>query len=151
MRIAENTYLPPLPVPIKLAPGALIPVKAEGGDWYDLFTAQSVVVFEGEYFQVPLGVAMKLPDGYEAILAPRSSTFKKFGVLQTNSIGVIDAAYCGNEDYWAFPVYATRNCFIPKHTRLCQFRIIEHQPSMEFVEVEELKAKNRGGFGSTGD
>lgn len=92
---------------------------------------------------------MKLPEGFEAHLAPRSSTFKNFGILQTNSVGVVDSSYCGAEDWWKMPVYATRDVTIEKGSRIAQFRIMENQPKIQFEETE-LENKNRGGFGSTG-
>ena len=99
---------------------------------------------------IPLGVAMKLPDGYEAHLVPRSSTFKNFGIIQTNHMGVIDQSYCGDHDEWKMPVLAMRDTVIRKGDRICQFRIMEKQPELIFTEVEHLTAPDRGGFGSTG-
>lgn len=125
---------------------AQIPV----GDWIDLQTVDDVYMFTGEYKLIPLGVAMELPKGYEAIMAPRSSTFKHHGIIMTNSIGVIDESYCGDDDQWHFPAYALRETRIPKGSRICQFRIIRHQPRVELVEVDTLGNKNRGGIGSTG-
>ena len=98
---------------------------------------------------IPLGVAMELPKGYEALVAPRSSTFKKYGVLLANSIGVIDESYCGDNDEWKFLAYATRDVVIEEDERICQFRIIRHQPEIEFEEVFELGNTDRGGMGST--
>lgn len=121
-----------------------------GGDWIDLRIAEDVTLKAGDFKLIPLGVAMKLPKGYEALVIPRSSTFKKYGIIQANSVGLIDESYCGNADEWHFPAYATRDIEIAKNTRLCQFRIIEHQSSVGFVEVTELSEINRGGFGSTG-
>lgn len=122
-----------------------------GGDWIDLRIAEDVTLKAGEFKLIPLGVAMMLPKGYEALVISRSSTFKKYGIIQANSIGLIDEAYCGNNDEWKFPAYATRDIEIPKNTRICQFRIIEHQPPVGIVEVTELSEINRGGFGSTGE
>lgn len=122
-----------------------------GGDWIDLRIAEDVTLEAGEFKLIPLGVAMMLPKGYEALVIPRSSTFKKYGIIQSNSVGLIDETYCGNNDEWHFPAYATRNINIPKNTRICQFRIIEHQPPVGIVEVTELSEVNRGGFGSTGE
>ena len=124
--------------------------KLSVGDWIDLRAAEDVQLEAGEYKMIPLGVAMELPKGYEALVAPRSSTFKHYGVLLANSIGIIDESYKGNNDEWHFPAYAVRKTLIKKNERICQFRIIKHQPSIKFVEVEHLKGKNRGGFGSTG-
>lgn len=121
------------------------------GDWIDLRIAEDVILECGEYKLLPLGVAMMLPKGYEALMIPRSSTFKKYGIIQTNSVGLIDESYCGNNDEWYFPAFATRKITIPKNTRICQFRIIEHQHPIYLVEVSKLSEINRGGFGSTGD
>ena len=125
--------------------------QIENGDWIDLRLAEDVTLEAGEFKLIPLGVAMMLPKGYEALVIPRSSTFKKYGIIQANSIGLIDETYYGNNDEWHFPAYSTRNISIPKNTRICQFRIIEHQPPVGIVEVTELSEVNRGGFGSTGE
>lgn len=93
---------------------------------------------------------MELPKGYEAHVIPRSSTFKNFGIIQTNSMGLIDESYCGDNDQWFFPAYALRDTTIEVNERICQFRIMEHQPELEFCEVESLNNKDRGGHGSTG-
>lgn len=93
---------------------------------------------------------MKLPKCYEAYVVPRSSTFKNYGIIQTNSIGIIDNSYCGDNDIWMMPVYATRKTIIHKNDRICQFRIMKHQPTIKFDEVEHLEGEERGGFGSTG-
>lgn len=124
--------------------------KISVGDWIDLRAAEEVVMNPGEYKMIPLGVAMQLPKGYEAIVAPRSSTFKNYGILLVNSIGIIDESYCGDNDQWWFPALATRYTVIPKNERICQFRILEHQPQLELVEVEILGNADRGGIGSTG-
>ncbi len=126
-------------------------IKAiEQGDWIDLRTAEEVTMVKGDYRRISLGVSMKLPEGYEAHVLPRSSTFEKYGILLVNSMGVIDESYCGNGDIWSFPALATRNVTIPKGERICQFRIVKHQPKILFKEVDHLEDKNRGGFGSTG-
>ena len=119
-------------------------------DWIDLRAAKTVMLNRGQDYLIPLGVAIKLPEGYEALIAPRSSSFKHYGFLQTNSIGVIDETYCGNEDEWKLPIYATRESIITKGDRIAQFRIIKHQPKIKFIAVDELEDTNRGGFGSTG-
>ena len=119
-------------------------------DWIDLRAAQEVTLKAGEFRLIPLGVAMQLPQGYEAHLAPRSSTFKNYGILQTNSVGVVDCSYCGDGDQWHMPVYATRDVTIERGGRICQFRIMENQPKLVFNAVEHLDAPDRGGFGSTG-
>ena len=120
------------------------------GDWIDLRCGMDIYMTKGQYMAIPLGVAIELPKGYEAIVAPRSSTFKNYGILMCNSIGVIDEAYCGNTDEWRFPAYATDNCYIPINARIAQFRIIEHQPEVELRAVDFLGNADRGGLGSTG-
>ena len=120
------------------------------GDWINLFTAEDTELKAFDFKLIPLGVAMKLPEGYEANVVPRSSTYKKWNVIQANSFGVIDNAYCGNDDQWMFPAIALKDTFIPKHTRICQFKIMQNQPNIQFNFVHELEDKNRGGFGSTG-
>ena len=119
-------------------------------DWIDLRAAKDISLKAGEFALIPLGVGMKLPNGYEAHVVPRSSSFKNFGIIQTNSMGVIDESYCGDEDEWKFPAYAVRDTNIKVNDRICQFRIMEHQPNLTFVESEKLEDTNRGGFGSTG-
>ena len=119
-------------------------------DWIDLRASERVELKQGEFALIPLGVAMQLPKGYEGHLVPRSSTFKNYGILQTNSMGVIDCSYCGDEDMWRMPVYATRDTVIEKNDRICQFRIVKNQPQIEFLECEKLGNRNRDGFGSTG-
>lgn len=119
-------------------------------DWIDLRSTEDVELQAGEFRLINLGVAMKLPEGYEAHIVPRSSTFKNFGVLESNSIGVIDNAFAGPEDWWRFPAYAIRKTKINKYDRICQFRIVEKQPEIQFEEVGELTSPSRGGFGSTG-
>ncbi len=119
-------------------------------DWIDLRAAESVDMKEGEFRLIPLGVAMELPKGYEAHVVPRSSTFKNFGIIQTNHQGVIDSSYCGDEDQWFMPAYALRDTHIEVNDRICQFRIVENQPKLAFDEVETLENANRGGIGSTG-
>lgn len=120
------------------------------GDWVDLRAAEDTALRAGEYRLIPLGVAMELPSGYEAIVAPRSSTFKRWGILQANGIGIIDETYCGDGDQWHFPALAMRDTAIKKNERICQFRILAHQPKVELVEVESLGNDERGGIGSTG-
>ena len=119
-------------------------------DWIDLRASEEVTLKAGEFRLIPLGVAMELPAGYEAHIAPRSSTFKNYGILQTNSMGVVDCSYCGDNDMWRMPVYATRDVTIEKGARICQFRIMENQPRLNFIRVEHLEGADRGGFGSTG-
>ncbi len=118
-------------------------------DWIDLASAETVTLKKGEFKLIHLGVAMELPEGYEAHIAPRSSTFKNFKILETNSVGVVDRSYCGPNDWWKMAVYATEDTTINKGDRIAQFRIIENQPKLNFVE-SELTGQDRGGFGSTG-
>jgi dUTP pyrophosphatase len=120
------------------------------GDWIDLRAAETVEMTVGEFRLISLGVSMKLPEGYEAHLAPRSSTFKKWGITQVNSFGVIDNSYSGTNDIWRVPVLAHRDTTIYEGDRICQFRIVKKQPDITFVEVDELDSTDRGGFGSTG-
>jgi dUTP pyrophosphatase len=124
--------------------------KINVGDWIDLRAAETVRINPGEYKAIPLGVAMELPKGYEALVVPRSSTFKRYGVMFANSIGVIDESYKGDNDEWHFLAYATTYTTIPRGERICQFRIIKHQPSLKFIKVERLGNADRGGIGSTG-
>ncbi len=119
-------------------------------DWIDLRAAEDVILKKGEFKLIPLGVAMELPKGYEAHVVPRSSTFKNFGIIQTNHQGVIDCSYCGDNDQWFMPVYAVRDTEIHVNDRICQFRIMENQPKLVFEEVEQLENADRGGHGSTG-
>ena len=119
-------------------------------DWIDLRASEEVELKAGDFKLIPLGVAMQIPAGYEGHLAPRSSTFKTWGLIQTNSVGVIDCSYCGDDDMWRMPVYATRDTVIHVNDRVAQFRIIENQPKIVFEEVESLGNDSRGGFGSTG-
>lgn len=119
-------------------------------DWIDLRASERVALKAGEFKLIPLGVAMELPKGYEAHIVPRSSTFKNYGILQTNSCGVIDGSYCGDEDMWRMPVYATRDTVIEKNDRICQFRIVKNQPEITFLECDALGNADRGGFGTTG-
>ena len=119
-------------------------------DWIDLRSAEDVELKSGEFKLISLGISMQLPKGYEAHIVPRSSTYKNFGIIQTNHMGVVDETYCGNNDVWMMPVLAMRDTVIHKNDRICQFRIIEHQPVIEFEEVESLGNIDRGGIGSTG-
>ena len=119
-------------------------------DWIDLRASEEVMLKKGEFKLIPLGVAMELPNGFEAHIVPRSSTFKNFGIIQTNHMGVIDQSYCGDSDMWRFPAYAIRDTVIHKNDRICQFRIMRNQPNIVFNEVKHLKGDDRGGFGSTG-
>ncbi|MCD7745487.1 MAG: deoxyuridine 5'-triphosphate nucleotidohydrolase [Lachnospiraceae bacterium] len=119
-------------------------------DWIDLRAAEEIVMNKGEFRLIPLGVAMQLPTGYEAHIVPRSSTFKNFGIIQTNHMGIIDETYAGPNDWWYMPAFAVRDTVIHRNDRICQFRIMEHQPELHFETVAELDAPDRGGLGSTG-
>lgn len=120
------------------------------GDWVDLRAAERVELKTGEFKIISLGVSMKLPEGYEAHIVPRSSTFKRYGVLQVNSMGIIDNSYCGENDIWGFPALAMRDTVIDAGDRICQFRIMKKMEPVEFIEVAHMEDADRGGFGSTG-
>lgn len=129
------------------------------GNWCDLYANKDIFIPVNERAMIPLGVAMELPEGYEAHLAPRSSTFKTWGIIQTNHVGVIDHSFCGDNDQWHMPVYCLEakteyedqiGTWIHKGDKIAQFRIIEIQPKLEFEEVENLGNETRGGFGTTG-
>ena len=119
------------------------------GDWIDMYAAETVELKQGEHQLIHLGVAMKLPEGYEAHLVPRSTTFKKWGIIQANHVGIIDNSYSGPEDWWKMSVIAMRDTVINKDDKICQFRIVERQPRIHFVEGK-MTDPSRGGFGSTG-
>ncbi|MBQ8619070.1 MAG: dUTP diphosphatase [Clostridia bacterium] len=120
------------------------------GDWVDLRAAERVEMKAGDFKIISLGVSMKLPEGYEAHVAPRSSTFKKWGVLQANSVGVIDNSYSGENDIWGFPALAMRDTVIEAGDRIAQFRIMKKMETIVFTEVDHMEDADRGGFGSTG-
>ena len=120
------------------------------GDWIDLRAAEDMKLWAGHDYYIPLGISVELPEGYEAHISPRSSAFKRWGIIQANSVGVIDNSYCGDNDIWMMPVYATRFTKIHKNDRICQFRIIRKQPEIMFETVGHLGNEDRGGFGSTG-
>ena len=124
--------------------------KKNNSDWHDLRAAERVELKQGEFKLIPLGVGMILPDDYEANIVPRSSTFKTWGIIQTNHLAVIDNSYSGDNDQWFYPVYATRDTVIEKNDRICQFRINKKMPDVELVTVEHLNDIDRGGFGSSG-
>ena len=124
--------------------------KIAQGDWIDLRAAEDTEMKAGEFRFIRLGVGMILPEGYEAHVAPRSSTFRNFGIIATNSVGVIDNSFCGEEDEWKMSAYALRDTVIHKNDRICQFRITKHQPRINFCETEILTKPDRGGHGSTG-
>lgn len=124
--------------------------KIEKGDWIDVRAYETISLKKGDFRLIPLGFAIELPQGYEAHLAPRSSTFKKWGIIQVNSVGVVDESYKGDNDMWMIPIYATRDIIIQKDDRIAQFRIMKKQPEIEFIEVETLGNEDRKGFGSSG-
>ena len=130
--------------------GNKLPEAIENGDWIDLRSAETVSMEAGEYRLISLGISMKLPDGYEAHVVPRSSTFKKWGILLVNGMGIIDNSYCGDNDIWGFPALAMRRTKIHEGDRICQFRIMKKQPDVEFIKVESTGEKDRKGLGSTG-
>ena len=127
----------------------LIEMPTNNRNWIDLYTAEDVTYKAGDTVRISLGVIIKVPPMHEAILAPRSSTFKRYGLIQTNSIGVIDESYCGVTDTWIWEGYATRDGFIPKHSRICQFRIQQRMMVFDIVDYDPVE-QSRGGFGSTG-
>lgn len=124
--------------------------KIDKGDWIDLRANETISLRKGDFRLIPLGIGMKLPEGYEAHIVPRSSTFKNWGILQTNSMAIIDNSYSGNNDQWWMPVFATKNTIIQRNDRICQFRVVEKQPMIEFDTVKFLDDVDRGSFGSTG-
>lgn len=124
--------------------------RRKNSDWIDLRSAETVTLVAGQYYLLNLGVAMELPKGYEGIIAPRSSTFNKWGIILVNSIGIVDNSYCGNNDYWHLPILAFRKTTIYEGDRICQFRILQNQPEFDFKIVQELVGDDRGGIGSTG-
>ena len=124
--------------------------KIDKGDWIDLRAAKTVKFKKGEFRLIPLGVGMILPEGYEAHIVPRSSTYKNFKIIQTNHFGVVDESYNGDNDQWMFPAYALEDTVIKKNERICQFRIMRKQPDINFITVDRLNDESRGGFGSTG-
>lgn len=129
----------------------ILPIDAfENGDWIDLRSAEDIEMKAGDFHLISLGVSMQLPEGYEAHIVPRSSTYKHWGIIQANHMGVIDNSYCGDNDIWKFPAIAIRDTQIYKNDRICQFRIVKKQPEFEFEEVDYLENNDRGGFGSTG-
>lgn len=141
----------PLQIKIKYLNDSLERIsKIEQGDWIDLRAAETVELKQDEFKLIPLGVAMELPRGFEAHVVPRSSTFKNFGIIETNSMGVIDESYKGDNDFWFFPAYALRDTIIQKDERICQFRIMKKMPKVNLVEVKHLGNDDRGGHGSTG-
>lgn len=137
IKIKYHTDIPPI-------------VVNPNGDWVDLRAAEDVEMKAGDFKLISLGVSMKLPEGYEAHIVPRSSTYKNWGIIQANHMGVVDNSYCGDNDIWRFPAIAIRDTQIYKNERICQFRIVKKQPELEFKVVDKLDDANRGGFGSSG-
>lgn len=124
--------------------------KIEQGDWIDLRSAYDYELKAGEFRLINLGVTVKIPEGYEMNIVPRSSTFKTWGILQTNHFGIVDESYCGESDFLMMPVYATRDTVIKQNDRICQFRLNQKMPQLRIIEVEKMENASRGGFGSTG-
>ena len=124
--------------------------QIKGGDWIDLRAAETVEMKAGDYRLISLGISVRLPMGYEAHIAPRSSTFQNFGILQTNGVAVIDESYCGDDDVWRYPALAMRDTVIHKGDRICQFRIMRKMGPVSIEETDHLSDESRGGFGSTG-
>lgn len=129
----------------------ILPIEVNPkGDWIDLRAAEDVEMKAGDFRLISLGVSMKLPEEYEAHIVPRSSTFKNWSIIQANHMGVVDNSYCGDNDIWKFPAIALENTMISKNDRICQFRIVEKQPKLKFMQVDRLGGEDRGGFGSSG-
>ncbi len=124
--------------------------RMEQGDWIDLRAAEDVTLKAGEYRLISLGISVQLPKGCEAHIVPRSSTFKTWGILQTNSMGVVDESYAGENDIWRMPAYAVRDTQIKINDRICQFRVMEKMPPVTIAEIDSMDTESRGGFGSTG-
>lgn len=143
-------YLPPI---IRIQYHADIPRLTKigvGSDWIDMYAAETMELKAGEYKRISLGVSMELPEGYEAHVVPRSSTFERYGIIMANEVGIIDNSFCGPEDIWQFPALAMRDTRIEKGDRICQFRIMPAMGDVSIVTVDKLGGTNRGGFGSTG-
>lgn len=145
-RIPENA----MTIKVKYLNPFVKELKHGNGDWIDLQAAESKLLKKGEYYEMPLGVAVQLPENCSAIVAPRSSLFRYYGLLCANSFGVIDSNYCGDNDEWHFLIYATRDVYIPLGARICQFRVISVGDPVVFETVKELGNPDRGGLGSTG-
>lgn len=147
--LVENPY-PALDTRVKYLRDIQPIEQIKKGDWTDLRAGKDILLFKGQYVEIPLGVAIELPKGYEALMAARSSTFKKYGVIMVNGIAIMDESYCGDNDEWHFLAYATKDTFIRKNERICQFRVIEHQPELNLIPANKLGNADRGGIGSTG-
>lgn len=153
-----------LEVKVKYFKGATKLEKIDKGDWIDVYAREEVILDKNDFALVPLGFAMQLPKGYEAHLAPRSSAFEKWGITQTNGVGVIDESYCGDGDEWKMPVYCletrhtmdtkigtVQRTIIRKGDKIGQFRLMQKMEEVKFTEVASLGNEDRGGFGSTGN
>lgn len=155
----ELNIMKKLEMKIRYFEGATKLEKIQKGNWIDVYANKDVFVPEGDRAMIPLGFALELPKGWEGHLAPRSSTFKTWGLIQTNHVGVVDDTYVGNDDQWHMPVFCLqgkdikggiyKGTWVKKGDKLGQFRVMEVMPEIEFVEVEELTNENRGGFGTT--
>ena len=121
------------------------------GAMFDLAASEDVNLREGEVKVIPLGIRMKLPDGYFGFVVPRSSTCLKYGIMMANSVGVIEPDYCGDNDVWGFVAYATRGTKIPKGTRIAQFMPVRMFGDLDFAVVDSMPYPDRGGYGSTGE
>ena len=150
MIVVQSRKDVPLKIQIKYLSDIKPIEKISKGNWIDLRSSIDVDMKQGEFKLIPLGFALKLPDGFEAHIVPRSSTFKNFGLIQSNHFGVVDNSYSGNGDQWYFAAIAMRDATIIKNDRIAQFRIMEIQPELEFEAVENLDEIDRGGFGSSG-
>ena len=152
-----------LKIKIKTFKDQILPEIISKGDWIDLRAAEDYNLKPGEYRLLNLGVAMELPKGFEAIVVPRSSTFRNYGILCANSFGVIDYSYNGDMDEWKFPAFSPKGSMILAGDRICQFRIQLSQKAtvwqkikwflsngIKIEKVERLNTINRGGVGSTG-
>ncbi len=139
-------------VEIRYLSDAIEPLRYIDGksDWIDLRAAADIELKAGEFRLIPLGIAVRLPEGYEAYVVSRSSLYRNFGIIQANSFGIVDESYCGDNDEWFFPALALRDTAVHVNDRICQFRIMKHQPPVEFVVREHLSDTDRGGFGTTG-
>lgn len=125
-------------------------IEGAKSDWIDLRCAENVYMKAGEFKYISLGVSMELPEGYEAHIAPRSSTFKNYGILMANSVAVIDNSFKGDNDIWKFAALAMRDTTIAFNERICQFRLFKNQEPAIFETVQVLGNEDRGGYGSTG-
>lgn len=144
---------------VKYFDGATKLKKITKGNWIDVYANKDMFIEEGTRAMIPLGFALELPNGWEGHLAPRSSTFKTWGIIQTNSVGVVDDTYIGDNDQWHMPVYCLQGkdsvdgqlgTIIRKGDKIGQFRIMEVMPQIEFEEVDSFGNADRGGFGTTG-